>query len=188
MRNEERFIKTILPKVLESLPPRIRKDVQNIKAPTFLGHPIDSTYIYGSVGVGKTIRASFMLIEEKRRLFMNKELNIENKECIFSSTPELLMEIKQSFQEGSTKSEYDIIKFYSDVHLLILDDFGTIKPTDWVLQTLYTIINHRYDYLKKTIFTSNLSLKEVAEVLGDNRITARIDRMCLLEKKLNKFH
>jgi DNA replication protein DnaC len=69
------------------------------------------------------------------------------------------------------------------VDLLILDDLGVDKPSDWVLNVLYNIINYRYENLKKTIITSNFSLDEIAEAFNDNRITRRIERMCIIEEK-----
>jgi hypothetical protein len=60
---------------------------------------------------------------------------------------------------------------------LILDDIGTEKPSEWAQQNIFLIIDRRYETLRQTIFTSNLSLDELSERLGD-RITSRIAEMC----------
>ena len=64
----------------------------------------------------------------------------------------------------------EIINKYSLVDWLVLDDLGIEKTSDWSFQTLYLIINQRYEKLKPVIFTSNLSLEELAGQLGDDRL------------------
>jgi len=46
------------------------------------------------------------------------------------------------------------------------------KTTEWALQTLFVIIDRRYRNMVKTIITSNLSLNEISEKIGD-RIASR---------------
>ena len=64
----------------------------------------------------------------------------------------------------------------STVDILIIDDFGTEKISEWVNEKYYYIINERYIAKKVTIFTSNDSLSELSY---NSRITNRI-----LEKTL----
>jgi DNA replication protein DnaC len=52
---------------------------------------------------------------------------------------------------------------------------------------LYHLINHRYEYMKKTIITSNYTLEELEQRLNDQRITSRINRMCKIEEKTNVY-
>lgn len=179
MRNQDEWVKREQQKIIDRFSPRIREVFKNIEYPKDIeNQPVFSSYIWGKAGYGKTIYASCLLLEEERKLYL---AGITGRKCLFISVPDLLMEIKSSYGpnavEGS-KTEFDIIKYYSDAWLLVLDDFGTVKPTDWVLQTLYLIVNRRYENLKTTIFTSNLSLSECASVLGDDRIVSRIQRMC----------
>jgi DNA replication protein DnaC len=60
---------------------------------------------------------------------------------------------------------------------LILDDLGTEKVSDWVLQSMYQIINARYVQMRQTVITSNHSLEELRSRIGD-RIPSRIAEMC----------
>ena len=60
---------------------------------------------------------------------------------------------------------------------LILDDMGAEKTSEWSIQTLYSIIDRRYRDEKQTLITSNLTLDEIAEKVGD-RIASRIAGMC----------
>jgi DNA replication protein DnaC len=57
-----------------------------------------------------------------------------------------------------------------------MDDLGTEKPSDWVIQTLYVIINSRYEEDKQTVITSNYSLEEIRKNLND-KIASRIIAM-----------
>jgi DNA replication protein DnaC len=70
-----------------------------------------------------------------------------------------------------------LIEKYAGKKCLILDDLGVEKTTEWSLQTLYTIIDRRYREEKQTLITSNLTLDEIAEKVGD-RIASRIAGMC----------
>ena len=96
---------------------------------------------------------------------------------LFVSIPDLLLEIRHSFKEKSETDEQDIINKYSEIDLLVLDDLGIEKTSEWSIQTLYTIIDRRYRDMKRTIITSNLNLKEIADKL-DDRISSRIAGMC----------
>jgi len=184
MRDEKNWIERTLPSYLKLYLPRIQKVLQETEAPNDLPDPIESYYIHSEVGFGKTILAAQMMLKEQKRIWSNDGPRDNSEKCLFVSTPTLFQEIKNTYNKDSQITEQQVIDKYNECGLLVLDDFGTTKPTDFVLQTLYLIINHRYDYLKKTIFTSNLSLDEVSELFGDDRLTSRIDRMCeIIEKQ-----
>ena len=61
--------------------------------------------------------------------------------------------------------------------LLFLDDLGAENATDFVRDTLYLIINRRYEGKLPVIITSNLDLGELSDSVGD-RIASRIAGMC----------
>ena len=184
MRDEKNWMERTRPSYLKMYLPRIQKVLQEIEEPKDLPDVIESYYIHSFVGYGKTILAAQMMLKEQKRIWENDGPRDNSEKCLFISTPTLFQEIKDTYNKDSTITERQVIDKYNDCCLLVLDDFGTSKPTDFVLQTLYLIINHRYDYLKKIIFTSNLSLEKVALVFGDDRITSRIERMCeIIEKQ-----
>jgi DNA replication protein DnaC len=184
MRNKEDWKNFERAEYLKQFTPRIREVLSTLPDLDYCPD-IQSMYIYGDVNVGKTIEAASMMLQEQKTIYLHDGPKDHTQKCIFVSVPELFNEIKSTFNPNSEKTEQDILNYYYDAHLLVLDDFGTVKPTDWVLQTLYLIVNYRYDFLKKTIFTSNLSLQEVAKIYGDDRITSRIDRMCVVFQKIN---
>jgi DNA replication protein DnaC len=187
-RTEEEWVKRSLPMQIKKLSPRLQKDLSNIPFPTNLGN-IESTFIFGQVNTGKTIRAIFMMLEEEKQIWVTAPLidhiyQTPSYKYIFISVPELINEIKSCFNNPD-KSEQDVLNFYSDVYFLVLDDFGVEKASDWCLSTLFLILNRRYENLRKTIITSNFSLEELAIHLGDDRIPSRISRMCQIEEKIS---
>jgi len=171
--------KNYLPKIFEELSPRIQKDMKNLPFPKDL-KKVESTFIYGKIGSGKTIQAVFMMLEESRICFLNRQPS----QVEFISVPELLLKIKNSYsnREENQMTEESLVAHYSSIPFLVLDDIGVEKITDWSFQLLYIIINRRYEHFKKTIFTSNFSLSELAEKLGDDRIPSRIQQMCKIVK------
>lgn len=181
MRNEANWKKTFRKLALDVyFPPRIINDLLVIPDrkhnPEIKGK---SFFISGEIATGKTILACQLMLEQVKENY----LNATKETFYFISFPQMLAEIKATFGNGSV-SEYQVMEKYLETDVLLIDDFLTTRPTDWVIDTLYYLINHRYEYLKPTIFTSNKGLPELEDFLGDQRITSRIDRMCLtIEKK-----
>ena len=163
--------------VINVFPPLIQQTLLYLDAENALEFPdeeISSAYIYGENGVGKTTKAVLMIIQEKRFCFLNKQ----PLSFIFINIPELLLKFRSTFSDDSEETEQEILERYTEVDLLVLDDFGVEKITDWSFQMLYILINRRYEYMKKTIYTSNFNLEQLAEKLGDDRIPSRIQEAC----------
>jgi len=176
----KRWKNNYLPKELEKLTPRIRKDIENIDPSKI--DKVGSTYLWGRIGSGKTIQAVRMMLSSLESNY------IENHaiQAIFTTVPELLLKFKASYStKESLVTEEELVEKYSEIPLLVLDDFGVERTTDWSFQLLYIIINRRYENMKMTIFTSNFNLTELAEKLGDDRIPSRIQQMCKIVKSKN---
>lgn len=76
--------------------------------------------------------------------------------------------------------DYDpeaVLERYRSVELLMIDDLGAAKTSEWVEESTYRLINGRYEDMRPTIFTSNLSLPELREAVGD-RIASRLAETC----------
>jgi len=100
----------------------------------------------GSVGVGKTHLAIAVL----------KEL-IEKKGVagLFYESGSLLKAIQDSYNPVSQTSEMRVLAPVYQAEVLVLDELGASVPTNWVRDTLYQIINTRYNNNRLTIFTTN---------------------------------
>ena len=120
-------------------------------------------YISGVYGCGKTHLACAVIQE-----LINKRFTI-----YFSTVSQLLADLKSDFFDKPyrDKSLYDLVR---TCDLLILDDIGAEKITDWVRETLFIILNYRYSNLKSTIFTSNKTVEQLAKVEGYGRLASRI--------------
>ena len=64
---------------------------------------------------------------------------------------------------------------YRDADLLVLDELGARRPTPWVQDVLYGLINTRYNRQRITIVTSNFS--DVPLRAGDETLEGRIGAM-----------
>ncbi|MEW1722067.1 ATP-binding protein [Streptomyces sp. NPDC093109] len=60
--------------------------------------------------------------------------------------------------------------------LLIIDDLGAAKSSDWVEEVTYRLINRRYNHMLPTLITTNLAIKDLRAYLGD-RVTSRLAQM-----------
>lgn len=88
----------------------------------------------------------------------------------FCTTTTLIQEIKATFNsKENTHSAY--LEAVKNVPVLILDDIGTEKLTEWVNETFYAIINDRMLNKLITIYTSNCTIDELNH---DSRIKSRI--------------
>lgn len=122
--------------------------------------PIESIYLYGKCGSGKT----HLAVSVMRELYKNRKDIFQD--VIFQSVPELLLEIRQTFRNNSEDTEADIIERYSSYKHLILDDFGAEKSSEFTIASLYLIINRRLNNNLSTLVTSNLTINEVEEQIN----------------------
>lgn len=100
----------------------------------------------GPCGVGKT-HLAVAIIQE---LIRTKDAS-----CIFYDFRDLIREIQSTFTPDSVLSESDVLAPVFRSEVLVLDELGAKRPTAWVEETVFTIINHRYNHKKMTLFTTN---------------------------------
>lgn len=131
-------------------------------------------YIHGEAGTGKTHIAWALAKHAK------DDVGIKT---LFWNIPDLLSDLREDFSRNPYDKNHTDEELMDFRGILFLDDIGSEKVTDWVAETLYRIVNHRYEEMLPTIFTSNLPLLELAERVGD-RTVSRITEMCdLVELK-----
>lgn len=71
--------------------------------------------------------------------------------------PRLLDEIRRTYGEDDSGSTLDLIDRLTSVELLHVEDLAVARPTDWVLEQLYNIINGRYENERSIVFTCDLT-------------------------------
>jgi DNA replication protein DnaC len=131
----------------------------------FIGHP----------GVGKTHLAVAVL-----------KIIIKQKGArgIFYDTRELLRVIRSTYNPTVQTAEMDVLRPVMHAELLVLDDLGAEKTSEWVEETLNLIVNTRYNERRVTIFTSNYEKKEdlsdpdSLQVRVGFRMWSRLHEMC----------
>lgn len=126
-------------------------------------------FITGTVGTGKT-HLAISIIDYIARILKRKIYG----RIIFTTAIDLLSEIKYSYE---TKDTEGTVNFYEECDLLVIDDLGIEKSTDWTHELFYKIIDSRYSNMLPTIITTNLTDIEIKEKLSE-RIISRIYEMC----------
>ena len=77
----------------------------------------------------------------------------------------------------SAKDPEGNLERYRSAQIMLLDDLGAAKSSEWVEETAYRLLNHRYEAMLPTIFTTNLPLADLREGLGD-RLASRLVETC----------
>ncbi len=143
----------------------------------------------GNVGTGKThlaMATARAVVEKYQNISMPLELP-SNKSTIESihgckkgpplahiaNALDILRDVKSTYSRDSEKSERDVIEYYVDHPLLIIDEVGIQYGTESDKIILFDILNRRYQDVKPTILISNLPLAELKAFIGERVV----DRM-----------
>lgn len=123
----------------------------------------------GPVGTGKTGVAVALLRER---------VVASGTTALFRTVPELLDRVRATFgrrraEDDDAPTTDDVMAELLNVDLLVLDDLGTERMTDWAAERLFTVINRRQAERKRTVITTNLSLSELGARL-DERVMSRV--------------
>jgi DNA replication protein DnaC len=142
--------------------------------------------LIGTIGTGKTHLAVGILKE----LILTRGLP-----CLFYDYRELLKEIQNSYNTSVQTTELEVLRPIFDTDVLVLDELGAVKPSEWVWDTVSLILNTRYNNNRTTIITTNFDDKPAGaanglsaaraasrdETLGDRigeRMRSRLHEMC----------
>jgi DNA replication protein DnaC len=131
--------------------------------------------LMGGCGVGKTHLAVAALLD-----IINSG---KPGRLLFTNFQDLIQEIQASFDEGNATTKSEILRPVLEADLLVLDELGSQKPTQFVQDILYYIINTRYNEERATIFTTNYydrsndSKEETLEQRIGTRLRSRLAEM-----------
>jgi len=142
----------------------------------------------GSIGVGKTHLAVGML---------QALVTERGARGLFYDYRELLKQVQNSYNRSVEATELEVLRPVFEAEVLVLDELGASKPTDWVWDTVAHILNARYNDRRTTIITTNYAnlpplgggemngaraaMRE--ETLGDRigeRMRSRLQEMCVV--------
>ena len=152
-------------------------------------YPLNGTglLLIGTIGVGKTHLAVGII----RELILSKGIP-----CLFYDYRELLKQIQNSYNDSVQATELEVLRPVFETEVLVLDELGAVKPTEWVWDTVSLILNTRYNDNRTTIITTNFDDKPAGiltgprgaareETLGDRigeRMRSRLHEMCRIVK------
>ncbi|MGW1998435.1 ATP-binding protein [Embleya sp. NPDC001921] len=124
-----------------------------------------SLLLLGPTGVGKTYLAYGAM----------RHLAVTGVRCAWLATTAADMYAALRPRHGiDSETEF---RRYSLARLLVLDDLGAAKDTEWTEEINYRLINHRYEHGLPTLITSNVPVKELGPKLGE-RVASRLVGMC----------
>ena len=137
--------------------------------------PESSHYVCGVVGSGKTVMALNLVHDIARQRYAKGNPRIGVVAVKYYA---LLHDIKCTFDKQSTATADEVIKKYQFADILLIDDIGMSPLTDWGYTNLYMVLDYRYSHKLITIFTSNLTIAQLAAAFADDRIPSRIQHDC----------
>jgi hypothetical protein len=101
--------------------------------------------------------------------------------------PRLLAEIKRTFDRDASDSYMSFFRRVCTVDILVLDDLGAEKQTEWVLEQLFSIVNERWQDRRSIVVTTNIpdpdpdapgrmlraSVRDLRELTASGRVLGR---------------
>ncbi|MDX7988007.1 AAA family ATPase [Xenorhabdus sp. 12] len=115
----------------------------------------------GRQGTGKTHLAAAIC----------REIAVGGDEDVFITTaPRLIRAFRRSWNSEGEMSEFDTLRFYSELDLLVIDEIGVQYGTESERNILFEVLNNRYEDLLPTILISNVPVTELAQFLGDRTL------------------
>jgi DNA replication protein DnaC len=135
-------------------------------------------FLEGQPGVGKTHLAVAVL---------KRVIERTGARGLFYDTRDLLRVIRSTYDPSIKTTELEILRPVMSADLLVLDDIGAEKTSEWVEETMNLIVNTRYNERRVTIFTSNY--KDIPDDTDPNallfrighRMRSRLHEMCEFE-------
>lgn len=163
-------------KVIDTLPTRIAINYYSYDFSKLPKRKISSMFIYGKTGTGKTVACAYYYVDFVKQLYL--EQSSFTKTHYFVVYSKLMEDLQKDYKDSES-----IMKKYMECDLLVIDEFGVKKLTEYIYDRIYLIINERYLSMLPTIINSNDNLEELQKKF-DDRIVRRIEEDYELIEKL----
>jgi len=125
-------------------------------------------FLLGEPGTGKTHLVCAAAMERVRK---------GQSGIRYLNVPIFLDRIRASFKFSESAAQ-DLFEFAcTKASLVVLDDFGKEKATDWATERLYVLVESRYQNMLPMLVTSNRTLDEL-DSLGYGATVSRLQQMC----------
>lgn len=123
-----------------------------------------SVLLVGATGTGKTFAAYGAI----------RALSVSGAGCAWQAmtAADLYARLRPRHRVDS-EEEFDLV---ARAGLLMVDDLGAAKQTEWTEEVNYRLINYRYEHNKPTLITSNVPPAQLADRLGE-RVASRLEEM-----------
>ena len=134
--------------------------------------------LFGGVGSGKTYIVSALinqLCNERTESFTDYEKEEAYFGRILTAPPARFISCIELLE--SIKADNSVIKKYKNAKLLIIDDLGAARITEWSDEKLFEIVDYRYSQELPIIFTTNVTPAELRAKISDRTID-RLKEMC----------
>jgi DNA replication protein DnaC len=126
----------------------------------------DTLLFFGATGRGKSWAAAIAarLWEQHQKDERRKREEADGpgfgfshdaERCVWADVPSLAGALRDFDQSEDT------VEWCQRAGLLVLDDLGAEKGSDFLLERVYAIVNHRYSWERPTIVTTNLDLEQM---------------------------
>ena len=133
---------------------------------------LGGAYLYGKTGRGKTYAAcgAIRAFVEGHIVDVEGEHFYYGPRARFVNVPAWCSEIRATYDRRG-ESEQEVFDRYARCKLLVLDDLGKGSKTEWAVERLYLLLDHRCNEGLPTIITSNYGLAKVASMLAGDEET-----------------
>ena len=113
--------------------------------------------LLGSVGTGKTHLAAGII----------QSVIMGGHSAKYTSVSRMIRRIRATYAKGSEESEQNAIQFFIRPDLLVIDEIGVQRGSEYESDMLFDIVNERYEALKPMILIANLTIQEMRQAVGD---------------------
>lgn len=142
--------------------------------------------ITGPCGTGKTHLGYAFLKKHADHIIENSPIQFyRSQNCFMTTLKDILDDIKQNIQNHQAITASSLLQKAYSAPILILDEVGVQYGSKMERVELFNLFNTRYNELRPTVILTNLTLKELYQLLGD-RIMRRINEKSIIFQFTNQ--